>query len=110
FCLFYLIFRLSVLIRNPIPHSCPTRRSSDLRTVSFATSTRPGSTARAERQQAQRDSHRQGERTGQGRRRGRRRQAHRGDHRLRRDRKSTRLNSSHDSISYAVFCYKKKSI
>src|SRR5438309_9335361 len=25
------------------------------------------------------------------------------------DRKSTRLNSSHSSISYAVFCYKKKS-
>src|SRR5689334_24664642 len=29
---------------------------------------------------------------------------------LRRDRKSTRLNSSHSSISYAVFCLKKKSI
>src|SRR6478672_10380967 len=27
---------------------------------------------------------------------------------LRRDRKSTRLNSSHDQISYAVFCLKKK--
>src|SRR5689334_24314769 len=29
------------------------------------------------------------------------------DH-ARRDRKSTRLNSSHSSISYAVFCLKKK--
>src|SRR5690348_17657126 len=29
-----------------------------------------------------------------------------GNHRL--DRKSTRLNSSHPSISYAVFCLKKK--
>src|SRR2546421_9241901 len=29
-------------------------------------------------------------------------------HGLRRDRKSTRLNSSHDQISYAVFCLKKK--
>src|SRR5690348_17950598 len=29
---------------------------------------------------------------------------------LRRDRKSTRLNSSHPSISYAVFCLKKKKI
>src|SRR5256885_11600363 len=29
--------------------------------------------------------------------------------RLRRDRKSTRLNSSHLVISYAVFCLKKKS-
>src|SRR5438876_3722396 len=28
--------------------------------------------------------------------------------RLARDRKSTRLNSSHPSISYAVFCLKKK--
>src|SRR5689334_24808689 len=30
------------------------------------------------------------------------------DHLARRDRKSTRLNSSHSSISYAVFCLKKK--
>src|SRR5207249_5586761 len=30
------------------------------------------------------------------------------DGELRRDRKSTRLNSSHVSISYAVFCLKKK--
>src|SRR2546421_4923004 len=28
--------------------------------------------------------------------------------RVTRDRKSTRLNSSHDQISYAVFCLKKK--
>src|SRR5476651_2193371 len=31
-------------------------------------------------------------------------------YRLRRDRKSTRLNSSHANISYAVFCLKKKKI
>src|SRR5258705_1338286 len=31
-----------------------------------------------------------------------------GDVRARRDRKSTRLNSSHLGISYAVFCLKKK--
>src|SRR5689334_24027010 len=30
--------------------------------------------------------------------------------RRREDRKSTRLNSSHSSISYAVFCLKKKNI
>src|SRR2546421_9300916 len=41
------------------------------------------------------------------------RRAGRGDHVLpprpgRADRKSTRLNSSHDQISYAVFCLKKK--
>src|SRR5688572_32509753 len=29
---------------------------------------------------------------------------------LRRDRKSTRLNSSHSQISYAVFCLKKKKL
>src|SRR3712207_7458656 len=29
-------------------------------------------------------------------------------HRAHRDRKSTRLNSSHANISYAVFCLKKK--
>src|SRR5206468_11647474 len=32
----------------------------------------------------------------------------RGDGTLLLDRKSTRLNSSHDQISYAVFCLKKK--
>src|SRR5206468_7185112 len=31
-----------------------------------------------------------------------------GDQSRNRDRKSTRLNSSHDQISYAVFCLKKK--
>src|SRR2546421_6624399 len=31
-----------------------------------------------------------------------------GRRRFRLDRKSTRLNSSHDQISYAVFCLKKK--
>src|SRR5688572_31858415 len=30
--------------------------------------------------------------------------------RIRQDRKSTRLNSSHSQISYAVFCLKKKKI
>src|SRR5258708_29360726 len=33
---------------------------------------------------------------------------HLGDARFLRDRKSTRLNSSHQIISYAVFCLKKK--
>src|SRR3712207_8352885 len=32
-----------------------------------------------------------------------------GDQRAAEDRKSTRLNSSHANISYAVFCLKKKS-
>src|SRR3989440_5942363 len=33
---------------------------------------------------------------------------HLSDQAVREDRKSTRLNSSHDQISYAVFCLKKK--
>src|SRR2546430_12348884 len=46
--------------------------------------------------------------------RARERLVHRGGARqagsVRRDRKSTRLNSSHSQISYAVFCLKKKTI
>src|SRR2546421_6632160 len=34
--------------------------------------------------------------------------AQRAEDDVQRDRKSTRLNSSHDQISYAVFCLKKK--
>src|SRR2546422_5065705 len=36
------------------------------------------------------------------------REGERAPRRLRQDRKSTRLNSSHGYISYAVFCLKKK--
>src|SRR5688572_31380165 len=39
---------------------------------------------------------------------GRRHRARAREDRPRRDRKSTRLNSSHSQISYAVFCLKKK--
>src|SRR5690348_17985944 len=47
--------------------------------------------------------------SGGGDARARRRQVRRhGATRRRGDRKSTRLNSSHPSISYAVFCLKKK--
>src|SRR5689334_25284660 len=42
------------------------------------------------------------------RRAARNRAARAGDAGRARDRKSTRLNSSHSSISYAVFCLKKK--
>src|SRR2546430_10500683 len=48
-----------------------------------------------------RDSRRRRDRPGRGRRAGRERAAAG-------DRKSTRLNSSHSQISYAVFCLKKK--
>src|SRR5207248_10406453 len=84
----------------PLP-SFPTRRSSDLPLVP--------------------QLHRAG--IGFGVDRGARRQRHRirvgphldaaqtvdrGKARVRQDRKSTRLNSSHRTISYAVFCLKKK--
>src|SRR5438067_12901102 len=78
-------------------HSFPTRRSSDLTAIS-----RRRVLARAKRRaqtlaQAMRST---------------RRTAPRSTQRARRagpkDRKSTRLNSSHVSISYAVFCLKKK--
>src|SRR3712207_8762700 len=42
------------------------------------------------------------------RRRGRQHPHRRGAHAAHQDRKSTRLNSSHANISYAVFCLKKK--
>src|SRR3712207_7813949 len=52
------------------------------------------------------DSYDVARRPGQGRRE--RPSRLRGVARLRGDRKSTRLNSSHANISYAVFCLKKK--
>src|SRR5580698_10673869 len=47
-------------------------------------------------------------RSGRGRETGHRREQHSGRAVGHQDRKSTRLNSSHMSISYAVFCLKKK--
>src|SRR5438477_9779076 len=84
--IFFLMIRLSP--RSPL---FPTRRSSDLRQLQAAARhlvehevavgpVRPGA---AQVRQA-------------------------GAARLLEDRKSTRLNSSHMSISYAVFCLKKK--
>src|SRR5207245_9107472 len=82
--------------------SFPTRRSSDL---SVARPRRPRT--------ARRPSYARGDRRPGGGReaarvaRGRTGRVHRIG-RVGRDRKSTRLNSSHGSISYAVFCLKKK--
>src|SRR5438309_7149171 len=68
-------------------HSFPTRRSSDLRLDLFASTYLSTDQCHTEIMH------------------GRVRPDARPDHR---DRKSTRLNSSHSSISYAVFCLKKK--
>src|SRR5205814_8515034 len=75
-------------------HSFPTRRSSDL----VAPQHGPGGAADATRARAD-----GGGKLGFNHER--RRSHHR---RADRDRKSTRLNSSHLGISYAVFCLKKK--
>src|SRR5437879_9979037 len=73
-------------------HSFPTRRSSDLPTWPSATTTAPVSVAASI--------------TAVGLKR---RAYDSASHRMSRpDRKSTRLNSSHRCISYAVFCLKKK--
>src|SRR5947209_13009932 len=65
------------------PHSSPTRRSSDLAGLG-------GGARLLDRAR--------GERVG----------VDLAERRAPRDRKSTRLNSSHANISYAVFCLKKK--
>src|SRR5207247_8861473 len=74
-------------------HSFPTRRSSDL-PDGLANDRHPrrrrGSPG-SRRKESGLDGH-----------------GGRPDHRGLRDRKSTRLNSSHEWISYAVFCLKKK--
>src|SRR5690348_18180639 len=71
-------------------HSFPTRRSSDLPRVHM------------EQRRRERDGHAwSADRGGQNK-------ANREPRRHERDRKSTRLNSSHPSISYAVFCLKKE--
>src|SRR5689334_24178507 len=83
-------------------HSFPTRRSSDLpfsgRSRSVAVGpARVRRKARLEFARGARDSLHEA------------RQTLRRENRSQRgDRKSTRLNSSHSSISYAVFCLKKK--
>src|SRR2546428_10164390 len=66
-----------------------------------------GDGADSRRQQACRSGAGTG-RDGGRRRRGRAARARRRAEVRQQDRKSTRLNSSHDQISYAVFCLKKK--
>src|SRR5690606_41922583 len=86
-------------------HSFPTRRSSDLTAATRGRSptgrgARPDSSRppRPSPRAARRQSSRGGSSPAARRRRSQARQ----------DRKSTRLNSSHVKISYAVFCLKKK--
>src|SRR5699024_12760734 len=80
-------FLLSCPPAHPDLHSFPTRRSSDLRTCPVPAGPDPVRVRWPPRRRGR--SRASG--TGRGG-----------------DRKSTRLNSSHVSISYAVFCLKKK--
>src|SRR5690242_21550039 len=91
-----LLFFFECYVDHRVLHSFPTRRSSDLRRVG-RDAVEVGCPVRVRlrrevegREQAPRDLVLP-------------RQGHRPE-----DRKSTRLNSSHMSISYAVFCLKKK--
>src|SRR5262245_64044486 len=72
-------------------HSFPTRRSSDLPPARWPTRWSCARAASPSRGGVARSTHRPAKAT-----------------RPSRDRKSTRLNSSHLGISYAVFCLKKK--
>src|SRR5690606_39285195 len=91
----------------PAPHSFPTRRSSDLLGTARSVAGHAGRGARRRRHRTRRRT-----RIAGGRDRCDRTDAayprRVGGHREGRDRKSTRLNSSHVKISYAVFCLKKK--
>src|SRR5437870_10591453 len=71
-------------------HSFPTRRSSDLCSPRGSTDRRAGSRTGSSSRRSSCSSRRACARSLWG------------------DRKSTRLNSSHVAISYAVFCLKKK--
>src|SRR5687768_18272854 len=85
--------RLLVLFRglgnHRYLHSFPTRRSSDRRGP-FQPGRRDGAEGQRGRREGPADPAR--------------------PHAARRDRKSTRLNSSHGYISYAVFCLKKQNL
>src|SRR5438045_6577686 len=83
------LFVFSLYLDHRALHSFPTRRSSDLSAPRTRTRCRPGR-ARVPLE----SRHVLDPRTARARRRA--------------DRKSTRLNSSHLGISYAVFCLKKK--
>src|SRR5699024_12442616 len=85
-------------------HSFPTRRSSDLPVDKRSYGRGDGRHGRLDPRPGETGRHGERDRASGTRSMGVLRQRHRQDI----DRKSTRLNSSHVSISYAVFCLKKK--
>src|SRR5690606_41985931 len=95
-CTATLLFSLQGSAAHRALHSFPTRRSSDLAAASTRSGpTSPASTSSAATSSAATSSGRCTAAAGNG-----------AAPAL--DRKSTRLNSSHVKISYAVFCLKKK--
>src|SRR5207248_11323653 len=98
-CVFLLFLRSAPDLR-PLP-PFPTRRSSDLPPLPL----RHDGVLRV---LGRRDATGEDAEPGERRRGQQRRTGQRGQHPEYTDRKSTRLNSSHRTISYAVFCLKKK--
>src|SRR3712207_6888498 len=90
------LFPYPTLFRSPVGTATPSHRRS----------CRHGPRRRCSHRAHPRRSHYRRRRV----RRTRRRHSRPGAGRDVRDRKSTRLNSSHANISYAVFCLKKKTI
>src|SRR5437867_9971333 len=86
--MFFFFFYCSAHHRDL--HSFPTRRSSDLQAEIQSSASRPMPHVQASTCSRITDRHTSKRTTRQ------------------KDRKSTRLNSSHRTISYAVFCLKKK--
>src|SRR5437773_6246779 len=101
-----MLFFLYLPRDHPHLHSFPTRRSSDLATALSRHDHRPRHAAARWIPSLAKSHHvdrfnRSFSRLPP---------SHSFHYRCRRDRKSTRLNSSHITISYAVFCLKKKNI
>src|SRR5438270_473784 len=93
FPLFLIFFFFQTYCPPPHLHSFPTRRSSDLVSPAWSQQTRRNSTRTASPSKP----HILGDR-----------EVNMKWITRKEDRKSTRLNSSHSQISYAVFCLKKK--
>src|SRR5690349_21894335 len=89
-----VIWLLVCMWLNTQTNSLPTRRSSDLRRADLPRARVPDGRGLLGRRPVRRARARVRPRRGPGRR----------------DRKSTRLNSSHVENSYAVFCLKKKTV
>src|SRR5207253_5483420 len=99
----HLPFSLQDHAHPPVLHSFPTRRSSDLGDALAAGEASQHVREDVDTSEARRHIGRNLPRRVAARQLG----GHGGELRVR-DRKSTRLNSSHVAISYAVFCLKKK--